>query len=407
MEEYIRLEEERAQSRGEMFNWQNARFGRMEILLRDEDFTDFDTEFPAIILGSTNAISSQTSQGTTMREYEVEKEDSKIEFPTIFLNDSSTSKTTLSHEPTVSLPCKNKIDFRISFDESDDEDYTSPSPMASNFDDLDYYDFENKFPAIIYNDGLTYKSDPVIKPSRNRKNDDVKMQTSENNTKRSYELLKTSLDKISENFKIRDFIMELNVYVVTWNHYGNEIPLRLFKNLYVPFGIPFDPKQYYKDGAHANIAVAKSLKPISLINHSKSLLPDMAPLPHYNPRHPWLRYQVEGYTEDIVHDFERRIETIWDRSVNRVHILDFEGLTPEMRRSMTWRQFILVLGLHTEQKMAHVGFGAYWTQSERIIPDKGDLRDYWIEISSDRDFLGAAPTYVHILRQCEEDYAQR
>ncbi|GJU26650.1 hypothetical protein Tco_1165271 [Tanacetum coccineum] len=227
MEEYIRLEEERAQSRGETFNWQNARFGRMEILLRDEDFTAFDTEFPAIILGSTNAISSQTSQGTTMREYEVEKEDSKIEFPTIFLSDSLTSKTTLSHEPTVSLPCK-KNDFLNIFARIDDEDYT---------------------------------------------------------------------------------------------------------NLYVPFGIPFDPKQYYKDGAHANIAVAKSLKPISLINHSKSLLPDMAPLPHYNPRHPWLRYQVEGYTEDIVHDFERRIETIWDRSVNRVHILDFEGLTPEMRHA--------------------------------------------------------------------------
>ncbi|GJV33241.1 ribonuclease H-like domain-containing protein [Tanacetum coccineum] len=152
MEEYIRLEEERAQSRGEMFNWQNARFGRMEHYYKEECFTNFEAEFSAIVLGNTNAVSSQTSQGTTMGEYEAKKEDFEIEFPAIILNDTSTSDTTLSYEPTVSLHSKDEIDFRILFDESDDEDYT---------------------------------------------------------------------------------------------------------NLYVPFGTPFDPKRYYKDGAHTNIAVAK------------------------------------------------------------------------------------------------------------------------------------------------------
>ncbi|GJT23951.1 hypothetical protein Tco_0893888 [Tanacetum coccineum] len=34
--------------------------------------------------------------------------------------------------------------------------------------------------------------------------------------------------------------------------------------------------------------------------------------------------------------------------------------------------------------------------SNRLIPDKGDLRDYWIEISYDRDFLGRAPSYALI-----------
>ncbi|GJV76863.1 hypothetical protein Tco_1508447 [Tanacetum coccineum] len=63
----------------------------------------------------------------------------------------------------------------------------------------------------------------------------------------------------------------------------------------------------------------------------------------------------------------------------------------EARRRMTLRQFILALGLHTEEEMAEAGFGAYWSGSERVIPDKGDLRDYWIEISSDTDFLGPAP----------------
>ncbi|GJS97123.1 hypothetical protein Tco_0804091 [Tanacetum coccineum] len=31
------------------------------------------------------------------------------------------------------------------------------------------------------------------------------------------------------------------------------MPLNLIKNLYVPFGILFDPKRYYKDGAHTRI----------------------------------------------------------------------------------------------------------------------------------------------------------
>ncbi|GKG16039.1 hypothetical protein Tco_0358362, partial [Tanacetum coccineum] len=83
---------------------------------------------------------------------------------------------------------------------------------------------------------------------------------------------------------------------------------------------------------------------------------------------------------------------IFGRSVNRVHVLDFAGLTEEMRqtlagrlrmvytgcllathggdclrsgdrgarRRMTWRQFILVLGLHTTEEMAKDGFEAYW-----------------------------------------------
>ncbi|GJT13139.1 hypothetical protein Tco_0860181 [Tanacetum coccineum] len=129
--------------------------------------------------------------------------------------------------------------------------------------------------------------------------------------------------------------------------------------------------------------------------------------------------KVVGYTEKIEHDFEQRLETIFGRQVNRVHILDFEGFTPDMRqdlaermrmvyirddgqelggarRSMTWRQFILALGLYTAKEMAEDGFGAYWLGSERVILDKGDLNDYWVEISSGRDFLRGAPSYTYI-----------
>ncbi|GKF30104.1 hypothetical protein Tco_0096446 [Tanacetum coccineum] len=66
------------------------------------------------------------------------------------------------------------------------------------------------------------------------------------------------------------------------------------------------------------------------------------------------------------------------------------------RRSMTWRQFILDLGLHTTEEMAEDGFGTYWLGSERVIPDKGALSDYWVNISSGRDFLRGAPSYTYI-----------
>ncbi|GKE45013.1 hypothetical protein Tco_1472297, partial [Tanacetum coccineum] len=91
----------------------------------------------------------------------------------------------------------------VSFDESDDEDYTVifdknsfsytiisvndlktdsendnekvnmhsfplPELTVSYFDDLDFFkDFENEFPVIVYNDALTSKSDLLTKPILN------------------------------------------------------------------------------------------------------------------------------------------------------------------------------------------------------------------------------------------------
>ncbi|GKE54227.1 hypothetical protein Tco_1489383 [Tanacetum coccineum] len=118
-------------------------------------------------------------------------------------NDTLTSKVALSCEPTVSPLNDNKIEFRISFDDSDDEDYTviydknsfsykiifvdnlktdsendndkvnmpsfsSPNHMVSYFNDLGYLkDFENEFPAIVYNVALTSKLYFLTEPSIN------------------------------------------------------------------------------------------------------------------------------------------------------------------------------------------------------------------------------------------------
>ncbi|GJU30834.1 hypothetical protein Tco_1174423 [Tanacetum coccineum] len=172
MEEYIRLQEEKALSRGETFDWQTAKYGKIEYCEnKDDSFTYRETKYPAIVFDDT-------------------------------------SEAALSCEPTVSTLDNNEIYFKISFDESDNEDY------MDNDDNID--------------------------------------------------------------------ITQLS---------GN-----------------------------------------------------MAPLPHRDLRHSWLRYQVEGYDEGIVHSYEHRLETIFRREVTRVHVLDFAGLTNGIRQTLGDRLSMVYTG---------------------------------------------------------------
>ncbi|GJV31239.1 hypothetical protein Tco_1391639 [Tanacetum coccineum] len=173
MEEYIRLEEEKALSRGETFNWQTVAYGKMEYYEDEDDcFTNFESEFLAIVLDDT-------------------------------------SREALSWEPTVIPLNDNEIDFRISFDESDNEDYT-----------------------------------------------------------------------------------------------------------------------YYKDGSHTKVAEAKirdyALTPIRRILsktygvfNSNPYIRYMAPLPAADQRYPWLRYQIEEYTEGIMH---MRLRMVYSREGQQVFL---------------------------------------------------------------------------------------
>ncbi|GJY91448.1 hypothetical protein Tco_0506644 [Tanacetum coccineum] len=98
----------------------------------------------------------------TIEEY-IRLEEEKARRRAIVFNGTLTFETTLSCEPMVSSLNNDEIDFRISFDESDDEDCM---PTVSYFDDLDYFnDFEKEFPVIIYNDALTSKLDFLIEPT--------------------------------------------------------------------------------------------------------------------------------------------------------------------------------------------------------------------------------------------------
>ncbi|GJU77893.1 hypothetical protein Tco_1274963 [Tanacetum coccineum] len=81
----------------------------------------------------------------------------ETEFPAIVFNDTLTSETTLSCEPTISS-LNDEIDFRISFDDSDDEDYTiildkNSSQQAAT---------RNKGKIIVNSPPPTYDQEPEM-----------------------------------------------------------------------------------------------------------------------------------------------------------------------------------------------------------------------------------------------------
>ncbi|GJW53599.1 hypothetical protein Tco_0097684 [Tanacetum coccineum] len=239
--------------------------------------------------------------------------------------------------------------------------------------------FNDLFPFnIIYPDNL--KSD---KDNDDNEIDIIQSSGGNVNTQGSKKFLEASHDKIDKIFIMESFVMELDVNIMTWNYLNNMMLLNLIKNLYVPFGIPIFIRRIIPEYAISALRTER----LNFVIH------------------------VEGYIEEIVHDFEDRLETIFGRQVSRVHVLDFEGLTPNMRQDLAERlrmvytrddgheifmRSVARWGLHIAEEIAEDGFEAYWLGSERVIPDKGDLSDYWIEISYDRDFLRATPSYTYI-----------
>nr|GEW99573.1 hypothetical protein [Tanacetum cinerariifolium] len=104
MEEYIRLEEEKARERGKVFNWETAKYGKIWF---DEDIHDLrsiDTKFPAIAFN--DEVSSEKHFLVNPRCFDKLNffKDFENEFPAIVYNDALTSKSDFLTEPTVSPP---------------------------------------------------------------------------------------------------------------------------------------------------------------------------------------------------------------------------------------------------------------------------------------------------------------
>ncbi|GJW35133.1 hypothetical protein Tco_0058053 [Tanacetum coccineum] len=121
-------------------------------------------------------------------------------------------------------------------DETSSSEYDEVEQNVLYFNDL--------FPFnIIYPDNL--KSD---KENDDNEIDMIQSLGGNENTQWLNKLLEASHDKINKVFIMKSFVMELNVNIVAWNYLVNGMLFNLIKNLYVPFGIPFEPKLYYKDG---------------------------------------------------------------------------------------------------------------------------------------------------------------
>ncbi|GKD82402.1 hypothetical protein Tco_1349241 [Tanacetum coccineum] len=93
----------------------------------------------------------------------------------------------------------------------------------------------------------------------------------------------------------------------------------------------------------------------------------------------------------------------WGRLFDTREPLVWE-LILEFLSTLRFGEFNLALGLHTGEEMESLGFARYWSESERMIPRKGDLHDYWSDISTTGDFLGPPHSYTLIrgpvLRLC-------
>ncbi|GJS13475.1 hypothetical protein Tco_0407947, partial [Tanacetum coccineum] len=306
-------------------------------------------------------------------------------FPVIVYKDTLAPDHEISFEPTVSPHHGDGIhfDFKISFDESDDEDYIvcynkkSFSYQLTSVNNLKLDSDNEKVEINITSDDIIIKPlDGVI---------DVKIDTHFHEFDENRE---ASHDIPGKSSTLKDFVIMIKVMIQI--HYYEGMPLTfIIKNLYMPFGIPFDPKLLYKDGAYMSSCEGQGygvfneplygvwVKPLRQIR--------------------WLKYEGQEYTDAVVHDYKGRLVMHGDGffeirgplvfelmleffSTCRISdtVLELDAADTlcfqlgGLRRQLSWRQFILAMGLNTAEEM------------------ETD------EIASDGDFLGAVPSYTSI-----------
>ncbi|GJW18943.1 putative reverse transcriptase domain-containing protein [Tanacetum coccineum] len=344
----------------------------------------------------------------------------------------------------------------ISFDESDDEDYIiicdkksfsykmiyvnnlktdsendyekvmpsipSPEPAVSCFDDLDFFkDFENEFPAIVYNDAQTSKSDLLTEPILNPQHIDefgLSDETSlseydeeEQNVLYFNDLfpfniirpddLKSEKDKDDNDIDITQSLLDNEIH----RNWSPRMDTAYLGNTNMAYPL-FSAKVDYVNKIRQYGVLTISIRHMALLPHKQ--------------RYQFLRVQVvdfQGMPElmrdglfarmAMEHSDEAGIVLFTSQGWRR--LFDTRGplvweLILEFLRMLRFGEFILALGLYTEEEMESPGFARYWSESERMIFGKGDLHDYWRDILIDEDFLGPPPSYTLIrdlvLRLC-------
>ncbi|GJX59272.1 hypothetical protein Tco_0290662 [Tanacetum coccineum] len=195
--------------------------------------------------------------------------------------------------------------------------FPSPEPTVSCLNDLDFFkDFENEFPAIIYNDVLTSKSDLSTKP--------------------------TLCPQHIDEFDLK--------YETSLSEYDEEEQNVLYFNDLFPFNIIYpDDLKLDKDNHDNKIDIIQSSGDLMAAGLGTRML-----MEHRDA-------QGQSMFGEVILDLDtpRAIQFQLGR----------------VRRRMSWREFILALGLHSAEEMHNASFSLYWTESTRRIPDKGDLRE--------------------------------
>nr|GEV40437.1 hypothetical protein [Tanacetum cinerariifolium] len=128
MKEYIRIEEEKARRRGKVFNWETATY-------------EYRSTNPTMKITRGESVPGPcTHRPSHYGSWPCPKS-----LP--YVNDLKTNSKNNSDK--VNMPL-----------------LPSPEPTVSYYDDLDFFkDFENEFPAIVYNDAPTSKSDFLAEPT--------------------------------------------------------------------------------------------------------------------------------------------------------------------------------------------------------------------------------------------------
>ncbi|GJT46677.1 hypothetical protein Tco_0955392 [Tanacetum coccineum] len=270
MEEYIKLEEEKARRRGRVFNWQTATYGKIRV---DDDLHD-------------------------LRSVEAE-------FPAIVINDAFARQDALQCKSQVSTPVNDEIDFRISFDESDDEDYTIICDKNS---------FSYKMISV---NNLKTDSEILINAGVPSFICLPQPTTSYIEDLGFFNVLRTP--QHIDEFNLND---ETSV-----SKYDEEEQNILYYNDIFPFNITrLDDLNSEKDNNDNDIDIIQSSE-------------DMA-LPPREQRHPFLRYEELQYTEADIEDFETRLTRIYRREVYRVQVFDFGGLPNLMAEGLSARMLM-------------------------------------------------------------------
>ncbi|GJY88128.1 hypothetical protein Tco_0502756, partial [Tanacetum coccineum] len=149
MEEYIRLEEEKAHRRSKVYNWEIATYGKIWDNEDVHDLRSVETEFPAIVLNDALTLKLRSHVNPCYFDDLDFFKDFENEFPAIVYNDAQTSKSDLLTEP---------ISNRQHIDEFNLKDETSLSECDE--EEQNVLNFNDLFPFnVIYSDELKMDTD--------------------------------------------------------------------------------------------------------------------------------------------------------------------------------------------------------------------------------------------------------